>query len=128
MINLVGPINSGAAVGTNGNATANTSTAAPIVGRILGMYIKYNDSPPSGTTDVVVATAGTNVPALTLLTITDAATDRWAWPRLTPQGNTGAALTALTILEPAPICDKVNIKIDGANAADNVDVYLLVEN
>jgi len=126
-INLVGPINSGVAVGGNGAATANTSTANPIRGRVLGVYVRYNDTPPAGTTDAIIATAGNAAPALTILTLTDSATDKWVFPRLTPQGNTGANLAALTVLEPAPIADNVNVKIDGANAGDSIDVWLLME-
>ena len=128
MINYIGPINSGAAVGANGSATANASSTQIISGRILGLYVKYNDSPPAGTTDVTIATAGGTAPAQTILTLTNAATDKWVYPRITPQGVTGADLAALTILEPIPVHDKIKVTIAQANAADNIDVWLLVEN
>jgi hypothetical protein len=129
MIDLIGPINSGEAAGEAGSATATGTTTRVISGRILGVYIKYNDSPPAETTDVVISTKGTAPapPALVILTVTNAATNRWAWPRLTPQGVTGADLVALTVLEPAPVFDYLTVKIDGADAGDNVDVWFLTD-
>ena len=128
MINLVGPINSGVAAGTAGSATNNSTTAQPVIGRVLAVYVRYNDSPPAGTTDATISTAGTNAPANAFLTISNAATSGWFYPRVTPHGITGAALTALTVLEPCPICDKVTVTITGADAADSLDVWLVVEN
>jgi hypothetical protein len=128
MINYIGPINSGAAVGANGEATASTTSAQIVTGRVLGLYVKYNDSPPAGTTDVVIETAGVTHPAVTIVTLTNQATSKWVYPRVTPQGVTGVDLAALTVLEPAPIADKIKVTIDDANANDNVDVWLLVEN
>jgi hypothetical protein len=128
MINYIGPINSGAAVGGNGVATANQTSVQVVTGRILGLYVKYNDSPPAGTTDVTIATAGGTAPAQTILTLTNAATDKWVYPRITPQGVTGVDLAALTVLETIPVHDKIKVTIAQANAADNVDVWLLVEN
>ncbi len=49
MLKYIGPINSGAAVGSNGSATASTTTQV-VSGRVIGVYVRYNDSPPAGTT------------------------------------------------------------------------------
>lgn len=126
MISVFGPINSGAAVGGDGSATANATSTHPIFGEVMAVYVKYNDSPPAGTTDVTVATAGSTgaPPALTFLTLTNAATDGYHYPRVLLDDTAGAALTA--IYDTAVIADRVTVTIAQANAADNVDVWLLM--
>lgn len=128
---LIGPINSGAAAGNDGSATSTGTTTAPVVGRVYGVYVKYNHSPPAGTTDVTIATDGTSpaAPALTLLTITDAATSGWFYPRVQVHTTAAAAATydgTRPLLEPAPVHDLIDVTIAQANALDNVDVWLLV--
>jgi hypothetical protein len=82
---------------------------------------------------VTIATLGTSpsAPSLAILTITNAATDGWFYPRHGVHGSTGAALLYAAggeiVAEPVPIHDKVKITIAGANAADNADVWLLLE-
>jgi hypothetical protein len=130
MPNLFGPINSGAAVGGNGVATANKDSDVKVSGKVLAVYIKYNDSPPAGTTDVVIATKGTHAPALPILTISNAATDGWFFPRAAAVSQAGAALVYSTgnpVEAVMPISDIVNVAIAQANAADNVDVWLMLE-
>ena len=129
---LLGPFNSGAAVGSNGSATANSTTTAVISGLLLGVYVKYNDSPPAGTTDVTIATLGTSPapPTNALLTLTNAATDGWFYPRVQVHSTAGAVATldgTRPMLEAIPIHDFVKVTIAQANAADNVDVWLLLE-
>jgi len=129
-IGLLGPINSGAAVGSNGAATANNSSTVQLWGEVLAIYVKYNDSPPAGTTDVTVTTVGTSPapPATTLQSLPNAATDGWFYPRTQIQTTAGTGLTydgTNKVEEPIPVCDYVNVKIDQANAADNVDVWIL---
>jgi hypothetical protein len=124
MINIAGPFNSGAAVGSNGSATANATTAQPINGFIVGVYVRYNDSPPA-TTDVTIATAGSAAPAFTLLTLTDKNTSGWFYPRITPHDLLGVALADVNTNVPI-FADKVTVTIAQANAADSVDVWFLV--
>ena len=127
-ISLVGPLNSGAAAGSNGSATNNTDSTRVITGIVRALCIVYNDSPPAGTTDVTVATKGT-VPGVseTIYYKADSATDGWFYPKtLFNLNTTGAAISSL--YEFIPISDYVNIKIEGANAADSVDVWILLEN
>ena len=64
-------INSGEAAGSNGSATANNTSSHIVTGQICSIGVTYGDSPP-GTTDVTIATAGNNGPALTILTLTNA--------------------------------------------------------
>lgn len=127
---LYGPINSGVAVGADGSATANATGTAIICGEIYGVYVRYNDSPPAGTTDVTIATAGTDHPAVTILTLTDGATDGWRYPRVALATNAGAAVTydgTRPIYGNIPIADKIKVTIAQANAADSADVWLLVD-
>lgn len=129
---LYGPINSGAAAGSAGAATANSTTSTPIHGRPIGVYVRYNDSPPAGTTDVTVKTQGTSpaAPSLTFLTLTNAATDGYFYPRTIVHDLAGAAVTldgTNEAYEPVAIADKVTVTIAGADAADSVDVWLFVQ-
>lgn len=131
-MNLLGPVNSGAAVGGDGVATSNADSTSPISGRILAVYIKYNDSPPAGTTDVVISTKGTSPrpPSNTILTLTDAATAGWFYPRHIVHDEVGAAYKwdgTNEVYEPVPVNDIINVAIAQANAGDNVDVWLLFE-
>jgi hypothetical protein len=129
MISVVGPINSGAAVGNAGSATNHASTERVLSGRLLAAYVKYNDSPPN-TTDVVIKTLGTesgSPPSVTMLTLTNKNTDGYFYPRVVPDDALGVDLTTLTVLEPIPFCGQVDVSIAGANAADSVDVWLFVE-
>ena len=130
-INLVGPINSGLAVGGDGVATANNTSDHIISGRIIALDIKYNATPPGATTDVTIATAGNASPAVTITTITDSATAKRYYPRDTVHDKVGADLTydgTHLVSESIPINDNIKITIAGANADDNADVYLLMEN
>jgi len=126
MIRLVGPLNSGAAVGGNGAATAAATSTVEIRGFVSAVYVKYNDAPPAGTTDVTIATQGTspNAPARTILALTNAATDGYFQPQVNVSSTAGAAQAA--IWTPIPIADYVTVTIAQANAADNVDVWLLM--
>lgn len=130
-IELYGPINTGVSAGGAGVATANATTTNPLYGEVLAVYVKYNDSPPAGTTDVTVATQGTSpaVPALTFLTLTDAATDGYFYPRTILHDLTGTAVTfdnTNEIYGPVAIADKVKVTIAQANNGDSVDVWLLM--
>lgn len=126
-MNLIGPINSGAATGGAGAAGANADTTTTVTGLLVAVYVKYIDSPPAGTTDVVVKTKGTDpsAPSLTLLSITDAATDGWFYPRANIHNTSGTAQTSTWTL--LPVYDMINVAIAQANNNDNIDVWLLVE-
>ena len=130
-MNLLGPVNSGAAVGSDAAATSNADSKSPISGRILAVYVKYNHSPP-GTTDVVISTKGSSPrpPSNTILTLTDAATAGWFYPRHIVHDEAGDAYLwdgTNEVYEPVPVNDIINVSIAGANALDNVDVWLLFD-
>lgn len=123
---LLGPLSSGSSTGGAGTSTANSTTAIVASGLVAAIYVKYNDSPPAGTTDVTVTTLGTSpsAPALTLLSIANAATDGWFFPRALEHLNSdGSALTTHTYM---PLQDKVKVTIAGANDGDSVDVWLVL--
>lgn len=122
---IVGPINSGAAAGGAGVATANANSSIRVCGYVMAVHVKYNDSPPAGTTDVTIKTAGTAIPSLTFLTLTNGATDGWRFPQLLLDDSAGADLTG--VYGPPYIDDYVNVAIAQANDADNVDVILLID-
>ena len=126
MTRIVGPLNSGAAAGGNGAATASATSTIEIRGFVRSVYVKYNDAPPAGTTDVTIATKGTspNAPSRTILALTDAATDGWFQPQVNVHSTAGAAQAA--VWTEIPIADYVTVTIAQANAADNVDVWLLM--
>ncbi len=123
---LFGPLNSGVAVGGDGVATANTSSTHRVRGEVMGLYILYNDSPPAGTTDVTVRTKGTSpaAPTYNFIKVSNAATDGWFYPRVQVCDTVGSAIAGE--YTPLVIDDLVNILIEGANAADNVDVWLML--
>lgn len=124
---IVGPISSGLATGGAGAAGANADSVGIITGYVMGIYVKYNDSPPAGTTDVVVKTQGTapNAPSLTLLSLANAAADGWFFPRVQYHTTAGAAVASA--YDWPPVHDKVNVAIAQANDGDSVDVWLLVD-
>lgn len=127
---MVGPIYSGAAAGSSGSATANFTTAVPVVGLVHAVYLQYLDSPPN-TTDVTVATAGGAHPAMTILSVADAATNGWWYPRTATHSTAGAAAlyagSGTAVNDRVAIADLVKVTIAQANAADGVNVWLLVE-
>lgn len=123
-ISLFGPLNTGAATGGSGVATANATSSQILTGRVLGVYVKYNDSPPAGTTDVSVATTGTRHPATTILTRTNTATSGWFYPALQLCDTSGTAITGA--YDGILISDQVKVTIAQADNADNVDVWLLL--
>jgi hypothetical protein len=125
---LFGPINSGIAAGGAGVAGNNATTAQIVRGNVIGIYVRYNDACPA-TTDVIIKTVGTTpaMPTQTLLTLTNKNTSGLFLPRALPQDTSGANLAALTIAEPNPVFDNINVAVAQANDADSIDVWLFLE-
>ena len=124
---LFGPLNTGVAAGGAGTATANASSTIALTGRVQGVYVKYNDSPPAGTTDVTVKAVGTSPapPTYNLLVLTNAATDGWFYPRVQVHDTAGSAIAAE--YTPLLIHDLVNVTIAQANVGDSADVWILLD-
>lgn len=122
---VFGPINSGSATGGAGTATANTSTATRVIGRVIGVYVKYNDSPPA-TTDVIVKTVGTAPasPTYNLLSLSNANTSGWFYPQVQIHDTSGSAIAGE--YEPQLVYDQINVSIAQANDNDSIDVWLLL--
>lgn len=122
---IVGPISSGVTSGGAGVSTNNNTHTVKTMGLVAAIYVQYNDNPPA-TSDVTVATLGTSpsAPALTLLSVSNAATSGWFFPRALEHLNTdGTALTSHTYM---PLADKVKVTLAQANDGDSVDVWLLI--
>jgi hypothetical protein len=124
-IEAIGPLNSGVGAGGAGVATNNATGAEYITGNLLGFYIRYNDSPPAGTTDVTIETTGGVMPGRTLLTISNAATDGFFPVRLGAVSTANAAITDSNVLAPL-VRDKIKVTIAQANNGDSVDIWTVV--
>lgn len=111
--------------GSNGSA-AGSATSHILTGRLIAVYIDYTNQP--STTDVTIATV--NAPVRTLLTITDANTDAWFYPRVQVHGVTGTALTmdgTRLLTDTLPLNDYVGVTVAQGDSAKTVDVYLIYE-
>lgn len=124
---LYGPIVGAVAAGGAGTATSTTTTTTRVCGMIAGVYLKYNDSPPAGTTDVTVKTQGTTPapPSYNILAVANAATDGWFYPSVQIHTTAGAAIAGE--YKSIPVDDYIQVVIAQANVGDSVDVWLLLE-
>ena len=126
MIRLI-PLSTITASGTNGSATGSDTTNETITGKVMGIYIDYGAGQAT-TTDVVIATA--SAPVVTILTVTNSATDAWYYPRTQVHGSAGSGLTydgTRVVIEPMAINDRVSVSVTGANDTKTVQVSLVVE-
>jgi hypothetical protein len=112
------------ATGGAGAATATANSDAPVCGIIMAVHLAYTDSPPAGTTDVTIAEA-TNSPAMSVLTVTDGATDGWRFPMAQAVSQAGATLTNQGY--PIAVSDYLKVTIAQANDADGVVVTIVYE-
>lgn len=112
------------AAGENGAATANATSSVVIEGYIRAVYLSYTDSPPAGTTDVTIAEAK-NSPAMSILTVTNGATNGWFFPLALASVQAGTAMTDFGV--PIAVADYVKVTIAQANANDGVTATLVWE-
>jgi len=120
-------INSGDTTGGSGSSTNNNTSSHVVVGQICSIGVTYNGSPPSST-DVVVATAGNNGPALTILTLTNANSDGWFHPRHKIDDESAADITydgTNEVYEKVCIADNIKVTVSQANDDDSVDVVVV---
>ena len=119
-------ISSGTTAGGAGVSTNNNTSSHVVVGQICSIGVTYNGSPPAST-DVVIATAGNNGPALTILTLTNANSDGWIHPRHVVDNNAGADIE---YADGYSVHDKVcvadNLKLTGSQANDDDSVDIVV--
>jgi hypothetical protein len=120
-------INSGDTAGGAGVSTNNNTSSHVVVGEIGSIGVTYNGSPPAST-DLVIATAGNNGPALTILTLTNANTNGWFNPRHLVDSNAGADLEyadGFSVYDKVCIADNIKITVSQANDNDSVDVVVV---
>ena len=120
-------INSGATDGGAGASTNNNTSSHVVVGQICSIGVTYNGSPPSST-DVVIATAGKNGPALTILTLTNANSDGWFHPRHVIDDSAGADITydgTEEVYDKVTVADYLKVTVAQANDGDSVDVVIV---
>ena len=120
-------ISSGATDGGAGASTNNNTSGHVVVGQICSIGVTYNGSPPAST-DLVIATAGNNGPALTLLTLTNANSNGWFHPRHKIDDETGADITydgTNEVYDKVCVADNIKITVSQANDDDSVDVVVI---
>ena len=120
-------INSGDTSGGSGASTTNNTSSHVVVGQICSIGVPYNGSPPAST-DVVIATAGNNGPALTLLTLTNANSDGWFHIRHKVDDESGADITydgSNEVYEKVCVADNIKVTVSQANDDDSVDVVIV---
>lgn len=119
----------GGATGGAGVATA-TSPSKMVRGKILAVGVTYLLTPPA-TTNIILRTRGEHGPAQTVLSIPNANTNAWFYPRVSQQDNAGVAkLYAAAGEEVATeyvVADNVELNVAQANDDDSVTVVLLVD-
>ena len=120
-------ISSGATTGGTGVSTNNNTSSHVVVGQICSIGVPYNGSPPAST-DVVIATAGNNGPALTILTLTNANSDGWFHVRHKVDDESGADITydgSNEVYEKVCVADNIKVTVSQANDDDSVDVIVV---
>jgi len=120
-------ISSGATTGGSGASTNNNTSSHVVVGQICSIGVTYNGSPPAST-DLVIATAGNNGPALTILTLTNANSDGWFHPRHKIDDESGADVTydgSNEVYDKVCVADNIKITVSQANDDDSVDVVVV---
>lgn len=113
--------------GTAGSATGNTTSGAPIRGKLWAVNVTFAASSHANT-DTTIATVST--PTTTILTLTDTNTSTWYYPRHQVHGSTGTALTldgTRIMAEPLVLDDYVKVSVAQGTADKTVTVTFLVE-
>lgn len=126
MIEAIGPLNSGTTAGGAGVSTNNATGTTAITGELLGFYLRFNGSPPAGTTDTTIQLTGGVLPARTILTITNGATDGFYPVRQGAVSVANAAITDSNVCIPL-VRDYIKVTIAQADDGDSVDVWAVVE-
>ena len=93
------------------STTGSLVTALPYC-ELLAAYFDFHASAP-GTTDTTLSSPGDPV-SVTLLTITNSATDAWVYPSIQMDDNAGAAITGAYV--PALIHGNLLVELAGSDA------------
>lgn len=105
--------------GAAGSATGTANSQEPVNGRLLAVNVDYTTQP--ATCDVTIKALS---PDLTFLTLTNANTDAWFYPRVVIDDTAGA--DAAGNYDAVPIHGYVNVAVAGGDPG-SVEVVLLVE-
>ena len=97
--------------GSAASATGSLVVALPYC-ELLATYLNFHASAP-GTTDTTLSSPGDPV-AVTLLTVTNSATDAWYYPSIQLDDNSGSAITGAYV--PAIIHGNLLVELAGSDA------------
>ena len=97
--------------GSDASATGSLVTALPYC-ELLAAYLNFHASAPAST-DTTLSSPGDPV-SLTLLTVTNSATDAWYYPSIQMDENAGAAITGAYV--PAIIHGNLLVELAGSDA------------
>lgn len=119
-------------VGSAGAATGSATTARPVNGRLIAVYVDYTSQP--ATTDITLSVTHKAIAsstlelsyAKTLLTLTNANTDGWFYPRQLLDDTAGADLTA--IYDSLPVDGYLSVLVAQGDAiTDGVKMLVVIE-
>ncbi len=120
-----------AAAGGAGVATGTVTSGRVISGKILAVHLRYIGSPPAATADVTLKDGGKTVPTQqTILSITDAATDGWFYPRVPVKTNANVAITydnTRPVHEHYVVSDHLVLTLAQADNDDQVEATVYFE-
>ena len=129
MSDWVGPITVNCSGGA-GSSTGSATSGTPVKGIIAGVLFNFHSSTAAASIVSTLATKGTLAPAYNLLVRTHSVSAGPFSPTFVSQDTTGANLTydgTHTVVADMAVDDFVTLSIAGANNADQVDVYILLE-
>lgn len=118
----------GPAAGADGSATA-TGYSPHVSGKVLAVYVDYQDSPPGATTDFTLADEG-DPAAEAIVNLANQATDIKLYPRRLLETNDGTDLTydgTRKVYGEYIVHGRLKATIAQANAADYCDITVWME-
>jgi hypothetical protein len=107
-----------------GNGT--TSSEKPLSGKVEAIRLEYAVT-PNAATDVTIATA--NDPAKTILTVINAVTNAWFYPRVIIQDDTGVNVTydgTNEVYDMIPVSDYIIATVAQGDVDQTLDVWVLL--
>jgi len=118
----------GAAVGVAGSATA-TDHSPHVQGKVLAAYVKYEGSPPVGTTDFTLSDE-MDPASEAIISLSNSATDQKIYPRRIVEKNDGTDVLYTAgeeVHEPYVVHGRLEATIAQANEDDSVTVTVWIE-
>lgn len=111
--------------GSAGSATGSAQTSTPLSGRVLAVHLDYTTQ--AATADVTVKALE---PDLAILTVTNANTDAWFYPRTQIQDAAGVGVTfdgTNEVYEAVPVDGYIEVSVAQSNAGTVVATLLVEE-